>query len=127
MRLKRTSSMPAKSAMRPRFSSSESAAMAPACASPSTMRTPGITGRPGADRLLPADAPEGAVAVADEQEQGRGRLGRVWTAPPGTGLLLSVVLRPRVEPTRLPTLTIAAAHALCDVVGQLGLAAAVKE
>ena len=47
MRLKRTSSMPAKSASRPRFSSSESTATAPACASASTIFTPGMIGLPG--------------------------------------------------------------------------------
>ncbi len=44
--------------------------------------------------LLGPDDPEGAVAVADVQTAGRGRLGRVWTAPPGTALLCSVLLRP---------------------------------
>jgi BirA family transcriptional regulator, biotin operon repressor / biotin---[acetyl-CoA-carboxylase] ligase len=44
--------------------------------------------------LLGPDDPEGAVAVADFQTAGRGRLGRAWTAPPGTALLCSVLLRP---------------------------------
>jgi BirA family transcriptional regulator, biotin operon repressor / biotin---[acetyl-CoA-carboxylase] ligase len=39
-------------------------------------------------------APEGVVAVADHQRAGRGRLGRTWEAPPGTNLLVSVLLRP---------------------------------
>ena len=37
---------------------------------------------------------EGIVLVADHQTAGRGRAGRTWTAPPGAGLLLSVLLRP---------------------------------
>ena len=44
--------------------------------------------------LLGPDDPEGTVAVADFQTAGRGRLGRAWTAPPGTALLCSVLLRP---------------------------------
>ncbi len=44
--------------------------------------------------LLGPGDPEGAVAVAGFQTAGRGRLGRVWTAPPGTALLCSVLLRP---------------------------------
>ncbi len=44
--------------------------------------------------LLGPGDPEGAVAVTDFQTAGRGRLGRVWTAPPGTALLCSVLLRP---------------------------------
>ena len=47
IRLKRTSSMPAKSASRPRFASSESTATAPAWASASTIFTPGMIGLPG--------------------------------------------------------------------------------
>ena len=78
-------------------------------------------------RLLPDGAPEGAVAVAEEQEQGRGRLGRMWVAPPGTSLLLSVVLRPDVAPERLPTLTVAAAETLRELILPLGLEATVKE
>ena len=44
--------------------------------------------------LLGPDDPEGAVAVADHQTAGRGRLGRRWEAPPGTAITLSVLLRP---------------------------------
>lgn len=39
-------------------------------------------------------APDGAVVIADEQERGRGRHGRVWRTPPNAALALSVVLRP---------------------------------
>jgi len=38
-------------------------------------------------------APHGVVAVADHQTAGRGRLGRAWEAPPGSNLLVSVLLR----------------------------------
>jgi BirA family biotin operon repressor/biotin-[acetyl-CoA-carboxylase] ligase len=45
--------------------------------------------------LANAGALEGTVVVAESQTAGRGRLGRVWCSPPGAGLYLSVVLRPR--------------------------------
>ena len=44
---------------------------------------------------LDGGTPEVAVAVADEQTAGRGRLDRAWTAPPGVNLLCSVGFRPR--------------------------------
>ena len=44
--------------------------------------------------------PEGATVVAEEQTEGRGRLGRVWVAPPGSSLLVSVVLRPPIAGSR---------------------------
>jgi BirA family transcriptional regulator, biotin operon repressor / biotin---[acetyl-CoA-carboxylase] ligase len=62
-----------------------------------------------------AGAPEGAVAVADYQSAGRGRLGRRWEAPPGSNLLMSVLLR--------PTLTVDELH-LCTVAVALAAAAA---
>ncbi|MES1254445.1 MAG: biotin--[acetyl-CoA-carboxylase] ligase [Acidobacteriota bacterium] len=37
---------------------------------------------------------EGTVVIADEQRAGRGRLGRTWFSPPGSGLYVSVVLHP---------------------------------
>lgn len=40
----------------------------------------------------PAGWPHLSVLVTDDQTEGRGRLGRVWTAPPGTALAVSVVL-----------------------------------
>jgi BirA family biotin operon repressor/biotin-[acetyl-CoA-carboxylase] ligase len=45
-------------------------------------------------RQLAADgAPHGTLVTADEQRAGRGRQGRAWTAPPGSALLMSLVLR----------------------------------
>ena len=41
-----------------------------------------------------AGAAEGAVLVAEEQTDGRGRLDRRWSEPPRSGLFLSVLLRP---------------------------------
>ncbi|CAB4858880.1 unannotated protein [freshwater metagenome] len=43
-------------------------------------------------------APEGAVARADFQSAGRGRLDRSWEAPRGVSLLASILLRPTVPP-----------------------------
>lgn len=47
-----------------------------------------------ARRLIPDEAPPGAVIVADQQTAGRGRLGRRWLAAPGTALTCTVVLGP---------------------------------
>jgi len=72
-------------------------------------------------RLLEEDDPEGAVAVVEEQSEGRGRLGRTWDAPAGTSILASVLLRPAVEAPRLPELSLiaggAVAEAIADVTG----------
>lgn len=48
-----------------------------------------------ARELADADAAEGTLVIADEQTRGRGRRGRSWHAPRASGLLMSMVLRPR--------------------------------
>jgi BirA family transcriptional regulator, biotin operon repressor / biotin---[acetyl-CoA-carboxylase] ligase len=68
-----------------------------------------------------AGAPEGAVVLAEEQERGRGRLGREWHSPAGENLYLSVVLRPPRPPHELPPLTLAAGLAVYDLCAARGL------
>jgi BirA family transcriptional regulator, biotin operon repressor / biotin---[acetyl-CoA-carboxylase] ligase len=67
-----------------------------------------------------ADA-EGVVVVADEQLSGRGRRGRSWFSPAGSGLYVSVVLTPgrsQLNPVRaLQLLTLAAGVALAEGIG----------
>jgi BirA family biotin operon repressor/biotin-[acetyl-CoA-carboxylase] ligase len=47
--------------------------------------------------LLEPDDPEGAIATADHQTGGRGRLGRAWVEAPATSVLVSILLRPPPE------------------------------
>lgn len=58
----------------------------------------------------------GLVVIADHQQAGRGRRGRAWTAPPGSSLLVSVLLRPRLAADEVHVVTMAAALALVDAV-----------
>jgi BirA family transcriptional regulator, biotin operon repressor / biotin---[acetyl-CoA-carboxylase] ligase len=72
-------------------------------------------------------APEGAIAVTDEQTEGRGRLGRSWQAPAGTSLLFSIVLEPPVKAERLPELSLVTGAAVAEAVEtETGLATEVK-
>jgi BirA family biotin operon repressor/biotin-[acetyl-CoA-carboxylase] ligase len=77
-------------------------------------------------RLLGPDSPEGAAALCDVQTKGRGRLGREWETPPGTAILLSVLLRP--PPDRAPgELSLVAGLAAAEAVEHaLGLAVQIK-
>ncbi len=62
-----------------------------------------------------AGEPEGYVVVADHQTAGRGRLDRAWVAAPGTGLLVSVLLRPAPATAHLAVSALAcAAAAACE-------------
>lgn len=78
-------------------------------------------------RLLLPDDREGAVAAAEEQTEGRGRLGRRWHAPPRTSVLVSIVLEPAVPARRLPELSLVAAEAVTSAIAaETGLAPAIK-
>ncbi|MCC6580156.1 MAG: biotin--[acetyl-CoA-carboxylase] ligase [Phycisphaeraceae bacterium] len=61
----------------------------------------------------PRDKADGAVAAADRQSAGRGRLGRAWSAPAGSSVLVSVGL---VHETRINELTLASAVAVAQAV-----------
>ena len=61
-----------------------------------------------------AGAPEGLVAVADHQSAGRGRLDRRWESAPGAALLVSVLLRPAIEPGSLHLVTALVALSALD-------------
>jgi BirA family biotin operon repressor/biotin-[acetyl-CoA-carboxylase] ligase len=64
---------------------------------------------------LAAGEPEICLAIADEQTAGRGRNGRTWTAPPGTGLLLSLGFRPAwLAPDRVWRLAATVSLAMAD-------------
>jgi BirA family biotin operon repressor/biotin-[acetyl-CoA-carboxylase] ligase len=70
-----------------------------------------------ARELAEAGAPAGTVVTAAEQSEGRGRQGRVWTAPAGKGLFYSAILRPLDErhlllPLSVPIAVCEAAEAL---------------
>ncbi|MFH0778526.1 MAG: biotin--[acetyl-CoA-carboxylase] ligase [Candidatus Eisenbacteria bacterium] len=63
-----------------------------------------------------AGVSEGTVVVAEEQTEGRGRLGRTWYSPPGVGVWMSVIMRPQISSEAAPGIThcasLAAARAI---------------
>jgi BirA family biotin operon repressor/biotin-[acetyl-CoA-carboxylase] ligase len=78
-------------------------------------------------RMLADDEGEGAIAVAEEQTEGRGRLGRGWHAPAGTSVLVSVLLLPAVEAARLPELSLVAGGAMAEAILEVtGIEPAIK-
>jgi BirA family transcriptional regulator, biotin operon repressor / biotin---[acetyl-CoA-carboxylase] ligase len=72
-------------------------------------------------------APDGLVAVADHQSAGRGRLGRRWEAPPGSNLLMSVLLRPDLPAGHRHLASAVVALAAADAVATVtGLTVGIK-
>jgi BirA family transcriptional regulator, biotin operon repressor / biotin---[acetyl-CoA-carboxylase] ligase len=82
---------------------------------------------PSTQRMLAEDEAEGAIAVAEEQTEGRGRLGRTWEAPAGTSVLVSVLLLPAVAAPRLPELSLVAGGAVAEAIVEVtGIEPAIK-
>ncbi|WP_158735360.1 biotin--[acetyl-CoA-carboxylase] ligase [Alteribacillus sp. YIM 98480] len=73
------------------------------------------------------DASEGTLVVADHQQKGKGRLGREWHSPPGTGLWFSLILRPDIPPQKAPQLTLLTAVAVTEGINEAaGIEAQIK-
>lgn len=80
-----------------------------------------------ARQLAEQGAPHGTLVVADSQTAGKGRCGRHWEAPDGTGIWMTLILRPELEPQRASMLTLVTALAVADAIrGLTGLEAAIK-
>jgi len=71
-----------------------------------------------ASALARGGALEGTVVVADKQDQGRGRMGRLWESAPGLGIWMSIILRPHIPPMNAPQVTITSAVAVAELLRQ---------
>ncbi|MCC7341593.1 MAG: biotin--[acetyl-CoA-carboxylase] ligase [Bryobacterales bacterium] len=67
-----------------------------------------------ASLLARQQAPHGAIAGAERQTQGQGRMGRNWHSPDGEGLYVTFVLRPEVPSHDAPILTICLGLAVAE-------------
>lgn len=67
-------------------------------------------------QLADEGACEGTLAVSDKQSAGRGRRGRGWISPPGMNIYMSLLLKPDIDPTDAPMITIIMAQAVCDAI-----------
>jgi BirA family biotin operon repressor/biotin-[acetyl-CoA-carboxylase] ligase len=68
--------------------------------------------------LAEAGAEDGTTVIADAQNGGKGRRGRVWSSPSGVNLYCSVVLRPAIMPHEAPQLTFLSAVAVARAIAQ---------
>src|SRR5690554_200982 len=65
-----------------------------------------------AKELLAAEPEEGTLVLAEKQTGGRGRLGRSWYSPPGSGIWMTLILSPGMPLLEMHKLTLAAATTL---------------
>ena len=59
-------------------------------------------------------APHGTLVVAESQESGRGRRGRSWQSPAGSGIFMTLLLKPDINPNNASMLTLVAAIAVAE-------------
>lgn len=69
-----------------------------------------------ARQLAEANCPEGTLVVAEEQTAGKGRKGRDWVSPAGTGIYATLVLRPTLPLEDTPLLTLLTAVATAEAI-----------
>ena len=70
--------------------------------------------------------PHGTVVLAEEQTDGRGRLGRGWTNLKGKDICMSMVLRPKLEAQHAPRYTLASALGVFQLAFELGASPSIK-
>ena len=74
--------------------------------------------------LMAQDAPPPGhirIALTDNQVAGRGRHGRVWQSPSGSGIALSIGYTFAAQPADLAALTLVAGLGVVDALGRLGI------
>ena len=64
------------------------------------------------------NAPEGTLFVAECQTGGRGRRGKTWESPAGSGIWMSLLLRPDISPESASMLTLVLAVAMVDAINE---------
>ena len=59
-------------------------------------------------------AVHGTLVVSERQTGGKGRRGRAWDSPRGTGIFMTLILRPNMAPVHASMLTLVAALVVAD-------------
>src|SRR5690625_1670728 len=61
-------------------------------------------------------AQHGTIVIADEQTEGKGRIGKQWDSKSGKGIWMSMILRPNIPPYLAPQLTLLTATVVAEVI-----------
>ena len=79
-----------------------------------------------AKMLAEQGASHGTLVVAERQVSGRGRRGRTWHSPKGSGIWMSILLSPQIHPMSASMLTLVAAMAVYDAISSRVEGCAIK-
>ena len=69
-----------------------------------------------AQELAEKGYPSGTLVVADKQESGKGRRGRSWVSPSGTGIFMTLMIKSDINPNNASMLTLVAALAVAKAI-----------
>ncbi len=69
--------------------------------------------------LASKNAKSGSAVIADCQEKGRGRNGKIWTSPCGRNIYMSIILKPKFNPETAQGMTIIAAVSAADAIAEV--------
>lgn len=69
-----------------------------------------------AQELAEKGYPSGTLVLADKQESGKGRRGRSWVSPSGTGIFMTLMIKPDINPNNASMLTLVAALAVAKAI-----------
>lgn len=80
-----------------------------------------------AKRIGEEGAEDGTIVIADEQTAGKGRSGRHWVTPPKAAIAFTILLRPKLPPSRISMVTLVKGLAVCNAIRELyGLPVGIK-
>ncbi|MGN0512775.1 MAG: biotin--[acetyl-CoA-carboxylase] ligase [Lachnospiraceae bacterium] len=80
-----------------------------------------------AKKLAEDGAPHGTLVITEMQTAGKGRRGRNWSSPKGSGIWMTFILRPQIGPDRASMLTLVSAMAVQKAIeNETGLKAVIK-
>ena len=72
-----------------------------------------------AHKLAQEGAPDGTVIIGEEQTAGRGRMARPWESAHGTGIWMTLIVRPDVTPQQASSYTLVVAVAVAKAIKTL--------
>ncbi len=72
-------------------------------------------------RQAEAGAGNGLLVIGEQQSAGRGRRGRTWESPKGSGIFMSLLLKPDIAPGHASMLTLVMGLAVRDALEQMGV------
>lgn len=69
---------------------------------------------------------DGTIITSEEQSKGKGRLGRIWESPKGTGIWFSIILKPNISPMNVANITLLGAAAVNLALSDLNINSKIK-